>query len=143
MLRGRRVRSEKGVAIVESALTLLLFFVVLFAIMEGARFLNVQHVLTNAAREGARLAVTPVSRTSTLPTDGEIEAAARRFLDAAFIQGATITVERPVVIAVGPVPIECTRVTVQVPYRVMSLALFRNLEVTLTGEALMRNETSP
>jgi hypothetical protein len=40
-------------------------------------------------------------------------------------------------------PMQFTRVRVSVPYRVISLAAFRALSVNLTGEALMRNETSP
>ncbi len=134
---------EKGTAVVESALTLLMFFIMLFAIMEGGRFLNVQHILTNAAREGARLASAPLSRTSTMASVEEIEAEVGRFLNAASIGGATITVERPVVIPTTTSAIECTRIRVEVPYRVISLSMFSVLEVTLSGEALMRNETSP
>jgi hypothetical protein len=119
------------------------FFVVLFAIIEGGRFINVQQVVTNAAREGARLSVAPFRGTSILPTPAEIEAEVGMHLDAANITGATISVERPVIVMTGPVAGEFTRVRVQVPYRVISMAMFSDLEVTLSGEALMRNETSP
>jgi hypothetical protein len=67
----------------------------------------------------------------------------RRFLDAARISGATITVERPLVIPSNGLPMQYTRVRVSVPYRVISLAMFSMLSVNLAGEALMRNETSP
>lgn len=127
----------------EAALTLLLFFTLLLAIMEGGRFLNVQQTLTNAAREGARLAVAPISQTATLASDGEIETAVHVFLDAARISGATVAVERPVVVQVNGVAMQYTRVRVSVPYRVISLAAFNALSVNLAGEALMRNETSP
>lgn len=135
--------TEAGTAIVEAALTLLLFFTLLMAIMEGGRFLNVQQTLTNAAREGARTAVAPLTQTSTMASDGEIETEVRRFLDAARVSGATVTVQRPIVIQANGVPMECTRVTTSVTYQVFSLAAFSNLSVNLTGEALMRNETSP
>ncbi len=135
--------AEAGAVLVESALTLLLFFTLLLAIMEGGRFLNVQQNLTNAARAGARLAVAPITQTSTLASDGEIEAEVGRFLAAARISGATVTVERPVVIQANGLPMEYTRVRVSVPYRVITLAAFRSLSVNLAGEALMRNETSP
>lgn len=138
--------AETGAVVVEAAITLLSFLMLLLAIMEGGRFLNVQQTVTNAAREGARLAVAPITQTSTLASDGEIETQVRRFLDAARISGATITVERPLVIPSNDVPMEYTRVRVSVPYRVISLALFSTqggLSVNLTGEALMRNETSP
>lgn len=133
----------RGAAAVEAALTLLLFFTLLLAIMEGGRFLNVQQTLTNAAREGARLAVAPLSQTSTMATDGEIDTAVRVFLDAAGIAGAAVAVERPVVIQANGVAMQCTRVRVRMPYRVLTLAAFSPLAVTLTGEAVMRNETSP
>ena len=141
-MRRRRDR-DAGVAVVEAAMTLLLLFILLFAIMEGGRFLNVQQVLTNAAREGARLSVAPVTGTSNLPSVGEIEAEVRTFLDASSISGATVTIERPVIIRANGIDMQCTRIRVSAPYRVISLSLFSSLEVTLSGEALMRNETSP
>jgi len=135
--------SERGAVVVEAAMTLLLFLTLLFAIMEGGRFLNVQQVLTNAAREGARLSVAPLTRTTTMVTDDEIQTEVMRYLDAARISGATITVERPVTILANGVNMQCTRVRVAVPYRVISLSAFSALSVTLAGEAVMRNETSP
>ncbi len=142
MRRGKR-SAETGAVIVEAAVSLLMFFTLLLGIMEGGRFLNVQQTLTNAAREGARMAVAPITQTSTLASDGEIETEVRRLLDAARIYGATITVERPLVIPSNGLPMEYTRVRVSVPYRVISMAMFRALSVNLAGEALMRNETSP
>jgi Flp pilus assembly protein TadG len=142
-MRCRERPGETGTAVVESAMTLLMFFTLLMAIMEGGRFLNVQQTLTNAAREGARVAVAPVTRTSDLATTGEIETEVGRFLAAARISGATITVERPIVVQANGLPMQFTRVRVSVPYRVISLAAFAALSVNLTGEALMRNETSP
>jgi Flp pilus assembly protein TadG len=136
-------KGEAGTAVVEAALTLLLFFTLLLGIMEGARFLNVQQTLTNAAREGARVAVAPISQTATLASDGEIETAVQTFLGAARISGATVAVERPVVVQANGVAMQYTRVRVAVPYRVISLASFNALSVNLAGEALMRNETSP
>ena len=142
MRRGKG-SAETGAVVVEAAITLIFFFTLLLGIMEGGRFLNVQQTLTNAAREGARMAVAPITQTSTLASDGEIETEVRRFLDAARISGATITVERPLVIPSNGLPMQYTRVRVSVPYRVISLAMFSALSVNLAGEALMRNETSP
>jgi hypothetical protein len=87
--------------------------------------------------------VTPLTQTSTLPSDGEIQARVQSFLEAARISGVTVTVERPLVIQANGIAMESTRVTTSVNYRVISLAVFSPLSVTLTGEALMRNETSP
>ena len=66
-------REERGTAVVEAALTMLGFLVLLLGIFEAGRLLNIQQVLTDASREGAKLAVLPLSGTSTLPTVGEIE----------------------------------------------------------------------
>jgi Flp pilus assembly protein TadG len=123
-------------------LTMLLFFTVLFAIMEGGRFLNVQQTLTNAAREGARLAVAPLTGTNTMPTNGDITAEVTRFLDAAHISGATVTIA-PVTILANGVNMQCTQVSVSIGYQVMSLPAFSALSVNLVGKATMRNETSP
>ena len=59
-------RKENGTVIVETAFTVLLLFTFLFAIMEAGRLFNVQETLTDAAREGARFGVTPLTQTNTL-----------------------------------------------------------------------------
>ncbi|ACX52170.1 TadE family protein [Ammonifex degensii KC4] len=50
------VREEKGQAAVELALTLPLLLLILFALVEFGRVFFAYLVITNAAREGARLA---------------------------------------------------------------------------------------
>lgn len=132
--------SERGTSVVEAALTLLMFFVVVLGICEGARFLNVQQTLTNAAREGARLGVVPLrgGGAGTLAGTNEIVNEVLRFLAAANVQGANVTVDRPNINGTN-----YTRVTVTAGYRVMTLSMFSPLEVTLSGKSLMRNETSP
>ncbi len=136
-------QNQRGVAIIESAITLLGFLVLLFGMMEGSRFLNVQQVLTDAAREGARVAVAPGSGTDTLASEEEIRSVTQAFLDSANLRDTTISVERPVSIVTGSITTQYTRVRVTVNYRVMTLPMFSGLQTTLAGEALMRNETSP
>ena len=131
--------NERGTAIVESALSFLAFFLLLFGVMEAGRFLNVQGALTNAAREGARLAVTPLRGTSTLPTPGAVEAEARRFMSAAGIAADRLTVTVTPEVRDGTT---FTLVRVSMSYQVLTLSVFRNLEVTISGNAMMRNETS-
>ena len=139
----RRGVSERGSTIVESAIILLAFFMFVFGIFEAGRFLNTRQVLTNAAREGARLAVAPLSGTNTLPSTAEIQTRVDDFLASANITGATTTVDPAVSVVTGSVTTVYTRVQVQKVYDVVSVPLFFNmLQVTLTGEALMRNETS-
>ena len=135
--------SERGSTVVESAIILLAFFMTVFGIFEAGRFLNTRQVLTNAAREGARLAVVPLSGTNTLSTTSEIQDRVNQFLASANITGATTTVDPAVSVVTGSVTTVYTRVQVQKFYQVVSVPYFFNmLEVTLTGEALMRNETS-
>ena len=139
----RRDVSERGATIVESAIILLAFFMFVFGIFEAGRFLNTRQVLTNAAREGARLAVAPLSGTNSLPSTAEIQTRVDDFLASANITGATTTVDPAVSVVTGSVTTVYTRVQVQKVYDVVSVPLFFNmLQVTLTGEALMRNETS-
>jgi hypothetical protein len=151
IVNGRNARqynaSQKGVAVVEGALTLLTLLVCLFGIMEAARFMSVQQVITQAAREGARFAVTPLTQTSTLPTDTEIRTVVNRFLDSGHVSGATTTITRPpdpsVVIDTGGVDTEFIKVEVNEPYQLITLSMFSNLQFTLHGRAMMRSETSP
>ena len=139
----RRGVSERGSTIVESAIILLAFFMFVFGIFEAGRFLNTRQVLTNAAREGARLVVAPLSGTNSLPSTAEIQTRVDDFLASANITGATTTVDPAVSVVTGSVTTVYTRVQVQKVYDVVSVPLFFNmLQVTLTGEALMRNETS-
>lgn len=142
MKQARINRRERGVAVVESAMTLLGFFVLLFGIMEAGRFLNMEQVLTDAAREGARYAVLPLTQTSTLPGTGAIQNVVQQYLNSADIKNATVTVSQ-VSIPTGVVTTQYTQVQVTVPYQVLTLSMFSNLQVNLTGKAEMRNETSP
>ena len=57
LLRNRTDKKRKGAAIIEAALVLPLFLLLIMGIMEYGRFLMIRHVVDNAAREGARYAV--------------------------------------------------------------------------------------
>ena len=141
--RQRRSTSERGTAIVESAIILPVFFLLLFGVFEASRFMNTQQVLTNAAREGARFAVTPLTQTNTLPSTGQITTRVNDFLGSASITGATVTVDNAVSVVTGSITTTYTRVRVDEPYQVLTVpGFFSMLQVTLRGEALMRNETS-
>jgi Flp pilus assembly protein TadG len=148
-------RRESGVTLVESALILVLFFTLLFGVMEAGRFLNVRQVLTHAAREGARFAIAPASGTNKLPDAEEISAKVDMYLAAANIRGATTTVKCPpsatesctkdasMAVSTGSVVTEYTEVTVSTSYSVITVpSWFKALQVNLSGKALMRRETS-
>jgi Flp pilus assembly protein TadG len=155
--------TERGAAMVEAALTMLTLLILMFAILEAARMLNIQQTLANAAREGARFSVLPAAASplpsDTLPTVSDVQARVQGYLNAAGLNGATATVG--VLQCCDPTPNSCTaatgpptapdcptgqfhysRVTVTVPYNVMSISMFGFLQVNLQGQATMRNETN-
>ena len=112
---------------------------------KAGRFLNVQLVLTNAAREGARMAVEPITQTNcsfynSCVTAAQINTAAQTFLTAANITNATVT---PTTYTDALSGVTYTTVTVTAPYSLITMSMFSNIEVTLKGQARMRNETSP
>jgi Flp pilus assembly protein TadG len=136
-------RPIKGAAIIESCLILLAFLLLLLGIMEAGRLMNFQQILTDAAREGARYAVAPTAGTSTLPTDTEIQTMVQTFLDSGGVKSASISIQRPVDILTGSITTQFTRVTVTASYQPITSAMFFSSTLSLKGEALMRNETSP
>lgn len=72
MLRRNSSRSERrGTAAVELAFVVLFFFIpVLFGVWESGRLIEVQQIVSNSAREGARLAAQGRTINSTgAPTD--------------------------------------------------------------------------
>ncbi len=146
-MKVKRARtSERGVAMFEAALMLLTLLVLLFAIFEAGRILNIQQTLTNAAREGARLSVLPAwGGTDTLPSSSVVQARVQSFLDASGLNGstATISVVQNHTETTDPTPKPVySLVTVTVPYKVVSISMFSVLEMNLRGQAMMRNETN-
>ena len=77
----KRVR---GAVVVESALTIGVLFLLLFAIVEFGRAYNIYQTLTDAAREGARYSVAPDPANSySAPSSGQIQANVQQFMAAA------------------------------------------------------------
>ena len=56
-MKKRHLRNEKGAAIVEFAIVVVLLLATIFGIIEFGILMYDQHVLTNASREGARSGV--------------------------------------------------------------------------------------
>ena len=134
--------NSRGQALVEAAMTMLLLFVFIFAIFEAGRLIQTQQALTDAAREGARRSVAPLTQTmpGDLPSELDVSAVVQTYLAAASLTGATVVVDQA--FNISPALTTYTKVTVTYPYRVMTLLMFSNLNITLTGQSLMRNETS-
>jgi Flp pilus assembly protein TadG len=79
-------RKRRGAAVVEFAVVVPVFFLLVFGMIEYGRLVMVQQVLTNAAREGARVGVMDGA------TQASVDTAVNNYLTAAQITGGTTTV---------------------------------------------------
>jgi Flp pilus assembly protein TadG len=86
--RNRNNRNE-GQAVVEFALVITLLLVIVLGIFEFGRLWMTMNVLSGAAREGARIAAV------TGPSPAQVRNAVQNVLDAANIEGATVTIAGP------------------------------------------------
>jgi len=105
--------------------------------------MSAQQVVTNAAREGARLSVTPLTGTDTLPTSDAVQAKVNQYLQSVNLTGATTSVtQNTACIGSGcDSGMVMSSVVVSVPYSFLRLP-FLDISFTMTGTAIMRNETS-
>ncbi len=76
----KRLKSERGAALLEAAITIPLLLLIAVGIFEFGRAFQTWQILTNAAREGARLAVLPD------PTPGVVETRVREYMAAGLLQ---------------------------------------------------------
>jgi hypothetical protein len=146
----RKTNKSQGSTLVESALSLLLLLTVVFGIIEFGRAFNVYHVMTNAAREGARFAVAPCPFTASvagtcaagqLPSSTAVQNYVQGFLNSGSVSGTTITVNQnylPPTDPIDGVTVSYTQVTISLPY---TFSFFRYTP-TITTDAVMRNETN-
>ena len=75
----KRLRNQRGAALIETAITIPLVLLVSVAIFEFGRAYQTWQVLTNAAREGARIAVLEG------PTDAQVTTTVRDYLTAGHV----------------------------------------------------------
>lgn len=138
-VRGRR--GERGQSLVEIALSLPILLVLLIGLVEMARAWNVRQVMTNSAREGARLAVV-----ATAVDEDDVIARVESYLADADLDPALWTVT-----VVGMSPISGTASTVSVTYDYSFVVLGPVVDllgasttipgtITMTTTATMRNE---
>ena len=66
--RKQRSSRRRGAAIVETAVVLPIFFMIVLGIVEFGRAMMVAQLLTNGAREGARLAALPDATNTSVET---------------------------------------------------------------------------
>jgi hypothetical protein len=80
-------RKRRGAAAVEFAVVAPVFLLLVFGMIEYGRMVMVQQVLTNASREGARVAVLDGS------TAQEVQDTINQYLNSGSIHGAVITID--------------------------------------------------
>jgi Flp pilus assembly protein TadG len=131
-------RNRRGAAAVEFALVGSVFVIIVFGMIEIGRVLMVQQILTNAAREGVRVAILDApSSTAT-----QVNTTVTTYLQNAGITGATITINptNPTAATYGT----AITVTVQVPFSSVSWLpsfMFVRANAKVAASAVMRRET--
>ena len=139
-------RNDRGSVLIEMALTLPIMLLVSAGIFEFGRAYQTWQVVTNAVREGARIAVLPgiddasvTTRVRTYMSDGQLPN----------YSTATVTITRNDTIAIGAGTASASRITVNYPFTFMVLQPIALLvdphstagsPLTMTVSALMRNE---
>ena len=146
MNRHTRTSSRRGTALVEMALVLPIFLMVVLGIIEFGRALMVSQLVTNSAREGARSAMLDGS------TNAEVTQDIKTFLqDACNVSQDQVTVTVTVTPATGnpdpgnqvanASPRDLINILVQVPFDQVALLSGDYLAgKNLVGEASMRHE---
>jgi Flp pilus assembly protein TadG len=139
--------SERGTALLETAIALPLVLLVSVGIFEFGRAFQTWQILTNAAREGARVAILPN------PVAGAVETRVRGYLTDGQLgnaASAVVNVNRNAVIDVGGTNATASIVTVLYPFNFVVLnpvarLVVRNstlggAPITIMASAQMRNE---
>lgn len=141
-------RSERGVELIETAITIPMLLLIAVGIFEFGRAYQSWQILTNAAREGARVSVLP----STLPS-AAVDAA-RNYLEMGQLDNyaaASIDVDQMSSIEVDGEDISASLVTVQYPFDFIVLGPVARLispgtelggDLTMVASAVMRNEAA-
>ena len=139
-------RDRRGTALIEMALTLPLMLLVSVGIFEFGRAYQTWQVVTNAAREGARIAILPGT------TDAMVTDRVRTYMSDGALSdstNATVTIVRDATIAMGAGTASASRITVNYPFTFVALQPVARLvdphstagaPLTMTVSALMRNE---
>ncbi len=142
-----RIKSERGAALLEAAITLPMLLLIAVGIFEFGRAYQTWQILTNAAREGARMAVLPD------PTPGNVETRVRDYMQAGQLSEAgtaAVDVNRSATMTVNGAPVSVSQVSIDYPFSFIVLQPVARLvapttslggAVVMHAQALMRNET--
>lgn len=131
----RRKNQPRGAAAVEFAIVAPIFFMVVLGIIEFGRMSMVQQIITNGAREGARIAVFDDTTTA------QVEARVNNYLASTGITGHSVDVDpSPPSLAGFDDPVT---VTIIIPFDKVSWlpAPFFIKGTDLQARAVMRRET--
>jgi Flp pilus assembly protein TadG len=141
-------KDERGSALVELAITLPLLLLVSVGIFEFGRAFQTWQVLTNAAREGARVAVLPNS------DPANVESRVRQYMQdgqLGMYSAASVAVNNDATVSIGTGTVSASQVTVVYPFNFMVLNPIAKLVVpnstlggaaiSMTAAAAMRNES--
>jgi Flp pilus assembly protein TadG len=141
----RRARNERGAALLEMALTLPLLLLVCVGILEFGRAYQTWQVLTNAAREGARVAVLPGT------TQSDVTSRVRQYMTAGQLPNAataTVAIDGSQTVSIGAGTASASQVTVTYPFDFIVLDPIARLatgqgtgtSLNMVAQATMRNE---
>jgi Flp pilus assembly protein TadG len=136
----RGLRSERGAEIIELVMVTPILLLILGAIVDFGFLFRTWEVVTNAAREGARVGVLPNHSCSDDPA-GDVELRVADYLTAAGLSGATVDVAEQTVAGFTSCNV---RVTISQP--LPSLGVFGLIvggsytNVQVAGGASMRTE---
>ncbi|HEX9368335.1 MAG TPA: TadE/TadG family type IV pilus assembly protein [Vicinamibacterales bacterium] len=141
----KRYRNQRGAALLEAAITVPIILLISVGIFEFGRAYQTWQVLTNAAREGARLAVIQGS------TDADVTTTVRNYMQSGALPNyatATVTINRGVVLTGSD---KASRIQINYPFKFMVLNPVVRLiapsdsttgaPITMQSSALMRNES--
>jgi Flp pilus assembly protein TadG len=141
-MRTKLRRNERGAALIETAITIPIILLIAVGIFEFGRAYQTWQVLTNAAREGARVAILSDK------TDSEVTAAVRNYMQAGGLPGyatAGVVINRTVALGTNT----GSKITVNYPFSFMVLNGVAKLvakgstagkPLTMQSVAVMRNE---
>jgi Flp pilus assembly protein TadG len=135
--------NERGAALIETAITIPIILLIAVGIFEFGRAYQTWQVLTNAAREGARVAIL------TDKTDADVQSAVRNYMQSGGLPKygtAGVVIDRNVPMG----PNTASRITVNYPFQFMVLnpvvrmvtpSSTTGAPLTMQSVALMRNES--
>ncbi len=129
-------KNRRGAAAVEFAIIAPIFFLLVFGMIEFGRMIMVQQIITNASREGARMAVLDGA------TTGDVDTTVVDYLQGAGIQSANVTVDPDPPDSAGWG--EPVTVTVGIPFSQVTwlpTPMFVGRDMQLSSSTTMRRET--